>query len=267
MDRTAWHELPPAAQEAVEKHTGRVDHAETAGSGVMSRLACTLHTALGRAFVKGTRLDDETAWMYDYEARVTRCAPRAPRLLWQVEAGGWLLVGYEFIDGHHPDLAPGSADLAPLVATLTALSAASWPATVRKKPLHVRWRGFFPADCTPDLEGGALVHTDVSALNMVATPDGIRLLDWALACPGPNWADTAFAVVRLIHAGHTPEQAEEAAREVPAYRAASSSAVSTFAHALHAVWENRERTDPLPHRAALTAAARSWAMFRGPAGA
>ncbi|MDH2389631.1 hypothetical protein QCN29_12670 [Streptomyces sp. HNM0663] len=262
MDRTAWQELPPAAREAVEKHTGPVEHADTAGNGVMSRLACTLHTASGRLFVKGTRLDDEAAWMYDYEARVTRCAPRAPHVLWQVEAGGWLLIGYEFIDGHHPDLAPGSPDLAPLVDTLTAMSAVPWPEAVRKKPLHVRWAGFFPADRTPDLEGGALVHSDVSALNMLATADGIRLLDWALACPGPNWADTGFTVVRLVHAGHTPEQAEEVAREVPAYRAAAPTAVSTFAHALHALWESRERADPLPHRAALTAAARSWAAHR-----
>ncbi|MEU8824073.1 hypothetical protein [Streptomyces sp. NPDC048636] len=263
MERTAWHELPPAARDAVEKHAGLVDDAETAGNGVMSRLACTLHTASGRVFVKGTRVDDETAWVYDYEARVTRRAPCAPRLLWRVKAGGWLLIGYEYVDGDHPDLTPGSADLAPLVDTLTAVSAARWPEAVRKKPLHVRWGGFFPADRTPDLAGNALIHTDVSALNMLATADGILLLDWALACPGPDWADTAFAVVRLIHAGHTPEQAEEVAHEVPAYRAAAPAAVSTFAHALRAVWERREKADPLPHRAALTAAALSWAAYRG----
>jgi phosphotransferase family enzyme len=262
VDRTAWLELPPAARQAVERHSGPVEHAETAGNGVMSRLACTLHTASGRVFVKGTRLDDNAAWMYDYEARVTKCAPRAPRLLWQVEAGGWLLTGYEFIHGHHPNLAPGSADLAPLVDTLTAMSAAPWPEAVRKKPLPVRWAGFFPTDRSQDLEGASLVHTDVSPLNMLATVDGIRLLDWALACPGPAWADTAFSVVRLVHAGHTPEQAEEIARQVPAYRAASPTAVTTFADALCAVWESREKSDPLPHRAPLIAAARAWASHR-----
>ncbi|QFQ98901.1 phosphotransferase [Streptomyces phaeolivaceus] len=263
MDRTAWQELPSAAREAVEKHTGPVGHAETADTGVMSRLACTLHTASGRVFVKGTRLDDDAAWTYDYEARVTRCAPCAPGVLWEVEAGGWLLIGYEFIVGHHPGLAPGSADLAPLADTLTAMSATPWPGVVRKKPLHVRWSGLFPTDRTSDLEGTALVHTDVSPLNMLVTADGIRLLDWALACPGPDWADTAFAVVRLVHAGHTPGQAEEIARTVPAYRAAPTTVVTTFADALCAVWENRQKTDPLPHRAPLIAAARSWAAHRG----
>lgn len=262
MDRTAWTELPSAAREAVEKHAGPVERAETAGSGVMSQLACALRTVDGRVFLKGTRLDDETAWMYDYEARVTRCAPRAPRVLWQVEAGGWLLIGYEFLEGRHPDLAPGSGDLVALVEMLTTMSTAPWPTEVRKKPLHVRWAGFYPEDCAHHLEGAALAHTDVSPLNMLATADGIRLLDWALACPAPDWADTAFAVVRLVHAGHSPEQAEQVAREVPAYRAAAPAAVNTFAHALHAIWASRERADPLPHRAALTAASRSWAAHR-----
>ncbi|MER7411446.1 hypothetical protein DEH18_30170 [Streptomyces sp. NHF165] len=262
MNRTAWRELPPAAREAVEKWVGPVEWAENAGHGVMSRLACTLHTPLGRVFVKGTRLDDEAVWMYDCEARVTGCAPCAPRVLWQVYAGGWLLIGYEFIDGPHPDLSPGSADLAPLIEALTTMSASPWPEAVRKKPLHVRWRGFYPPERATVFEGRTLVHTDISALNMLATPDGIRLLDWALACPGPDWADTAFAVVRLIHAGHTPEQAEEAARQVAAYREVAPGCVDTFAHTLLAVWTNREQIDPLPHRAALTAAAQSWAAYR-----
>ncbi|MDI3388748.1 hypothetical protein QIS99_21505 [Streptomyces sp. B-S-A8] len=262
MDRTAWTELPPAARESVEKHTGPVDHADTADKGVMSRLACTLHSHSGRVFLKGTRLNDAEAWMYDYEARVTRCAPRAPRVLWQVEAGGWLLVGYEFLSARHPGLAPGSADLASLVDTLTAMSAAPWPGDVRKKPLHVRWAGFFPDGHTHHLEGAALAHTDVSSLNMIAATDGIRLLDWALACPAPDWTDTAFAVVRLVAAGHTLEQAEEIARRVPAYRAATPAALTTFADTVCAVWESRAKVDPLPHRAPLIAAARDWAAYR-----
>ncbi|WP_016908830.1 hypothetical protein [Streptomyces xiaopingdaonensis] len=262
MDRTAWVELPYSARQLVEKHTGRVEHAETAHNGVMSRLACTLYTAAGRVFVKGTRLDDTAAWIYDYKARVTRCAPRAPRVLWQVEAGGWLLIGYEFLEGRHPDLAPGSADVAALVDTLTVVSSTPWPEKVRKKPLHVRWGGFCPEEHAHHLEGSALGHTDISALNMLATDAGIRLLDWALACPAPEWSDAAFAVVRLIHAGHRPEQAEEIAREVPAYRTALPLAVTTFAEAVGAVWGHRAEVDPRPHRAPLLAAARTWAAHR-----
>ncbi|RLV08494.1 hypothetical protein CTZ27_06760 [Streptomyces griseocarneus] len=262
MGRTPWHELPLAARQAVEAHTGPVERSETADKGVMSPVACVLHTGSGCVFAKGIRLDDPSAWMYRTEARVTDRAPLAPRLLWQVEAGEWLLVGYEYVDGRHPDLSPGSADLAPLVDALAAMSAVPWPEAVRKKPLHTRWGALVPDGHAYDLEGRALVHTDMSPLNMLATSDGIVLVDWALACPAPDWADTAFTVPRLIHAGHTPYQAEAVARRVPAYRVASPGAVDTFARALHAVWESRERADPLPHRAALIAAAGAWVEHR-----
>ncbi|MGW2816764.1 aminoglycoside phosphotransferase [Streptomyces sp. NPDC001415] len=262
MERTPWQELPPAARRAVEACTGTVEGAESADKGVMSHLACTLRTASGRVFVKGTRADDTSAWVYRTEARVTERALLAPRLLWQAEAGGWLLVGYEYIPGRHPDLAPGSADLGPLVDALGVMSAADWPEEVGKKPLPVRWGSLIPDGRAHLLDGRALVHTDMSPLNMLATANGIRLVDWALACPGPDWADTAFTVPRLIHAGHTAEQAEALARRVPAYRDASPAAVSAFVSALHAVWESRERADPLPHRAALIAAAAAWAQYR-----
>ncbi|MFJ7209807.1 phosphotransferase [Streptomyces sp. NPDC098789] len=262
MDRTAWLELPPEARSAVEAYTGPVDHAETAETGVMARLACTLHTATGPVFVKGTRSDEPAAWMSDYEARVTRVAPLAPSVLWQVDAGGWLLTGYEHLVGPHPDLSPGSPDLGPFLDTLATMSEAPWPEQVRKKPLHIRWAGFFPDDRCPDLEGSALVHSDVSPLNMLATPSGVRVLDWALACPGPPWADAAFAIPRLIHAGHTPDHAEALAQGLPAFRAAAPEAVTTFARAVCSVWSRRAQSDPAPHRGPLVSASQAWLAYR-----
>lgn len=78
---------------------GPVETAETAPHGVMSRLACTVHTPAGRAFVKGTRHNDPQAWVYRHEARVTRCAPLAPGVLWEADAGGWLLYGRDGAEG------------------------------------------------------------------------------------------------------------------------------------------------------------------------
>ncbi|MFB7272720.1 aminoglycoside phosphotransferase [Streptomyces sp. NPDC056244] len=230
--------------------------------GVMSPLACTLRTSAGRIFVKGTPVDAPAAWMYRAEAQVTHAASLAPSLLWEVEAGGWLLCGYEFLEGRHPDLSPGSGDLTALVDTLRVMSGTPWPAAVRKKPLAARWGNLAPAGHADDLAGHTLAHTDMSPLNMLRTAGGIRLVDWALACPAPAWADTAFTVPRLIHAGHTADQAESIARLVPAYEAAPEGAVSAFARSLYSVWESRERTDPLPHRSALTEAARAWTGHR-----
>lgn len=267
MDRIEWHDLPAVTRAAVERRTGPVEAAETALHGVMSRLACTLHTPTGPAFVKGTRHGDSQAWVYRHEANVTRTAPCAPSVLWEVDAGGWLLYGYEHIAGRHPDLRPGSADLAPLVRTLTVLSEAPWPEALSKKPLHTRWVEFLPEDVPSGLKGRALAHTDMSPHNMLVTPAGdLLLLDWALSCPAPAWADTALTIPRLISASHTPEQAETIARQVPAYRTAAPAAVTAFSRTLYAAWEDWERTRPMPHRATLTAAAREWASHRdGPA--
>jgi hypothetical protein len=263
VDRSEWHDLPARTRAAVERHTGPVETAETGPHGVMSRLACTVHTPAGRAFVKGTRHDDPQAWVYRHEARVTRCAPLAPRVLWEAEADGWMLYGYEYIEGRHPDLTPGSDDLEPLLRTLTAVSQTAWPEALSKKPLHTRWTEFLPEDVPPGLQGRGLAHTDMSPHNMLRTPGGeLLLLDWALSCPGPAWADTALTVPRLISAGHTPEQAETTARQVPAYREADPATVTTFARTVYVAWEDWERTRPMPHRAALTAAARTWATHR-----
>lgn len=263
MDRIEWHDLPSETRAAVERHTGSVETAETAPHGVMSRLACTIDARTGRAFVKGTREDDPQAWVYRHEAQVTRCALLAPRVLWETEAGGWLLYGYEYIDGRPPDLTPGSDDLAPLVRTLTVTSQVPWPEALNKKPLHTRWAEFLPEDVPPGLQGRALAHTDMSPHNMRRTPGGeLLLLDWALSCPAPAWADTALVVPRLIAADHTPEQAETLAQQVPVYRAADPATVTTFARTVYAAWENWERTRPMPHRAALTAAAQRWATHR-----
>lgn len=147
--------------------------------------------------------------------------------------------------------------------TLTTLSETPWPEKLRKKPLHTRWTEFLPEDVPTGLQGRALAHTDLSPHNMLVTPvRKLRLLDWALACPAPAWADTALTIPRLISAGHTPEQAESIAQRVPAYRTADSATVTTFARTVFAAWEDWEWTRPLPHRAALTAAAHSWATHR-----
>ncbi|MGK5530142.1 aminoglycoside phosphotransferase [Streptomyces sp. URMC 129] len=190
-------------------------------------------------------------------------APRAPRVLWEAEAGGWLLTGYEYVDGQHPDLSPGSPDVAALMRTLVAVSATPWPEALRKRPLNDRYAEFLPPEVPPELLGRSLAHTDMSPLNMLVVPNGELLLHWALACPGPVWADAALSVPRLIAAGHTPAEAEATVRQVPAFRAAPAEAVTTFARTVHSAWETWERTRPLPHRAALTTAARAWAEHRG----
>jgi hypothetical protein len=66
---------------------------------------------IGRLFCKGAAADNPMGWMRRNEARLNPyLPPQMARLHWQIEDDGWLLLGFEYVPGHHPDLSPGSAD-------------------------------------------------------------------------------------------------------------------------------------------------------------
>lgn len=81
-----------------------------------SEFSTTLRTSVGRVFVKGITTENPGVRAHRHEAAINpRLSGLAPRLLWTVEKAGWLLLGYEYVDGRHTDLSPGSPDL-PLLA-------------------------------------------------------------------------------------------------------------------------------------------------------
>lgn len=87
-------------------------------------------------------------------------------------------------------------------------------------------------------------------------------MDWAWSRKGAPAVDLAFLVARLVAAGHIPAEAEGWAETVPVWQETSETARTAFAVAIWGIWEFLERRHPLPHRAALTAAARRWARQR-----
>jgi Ser/Thr protein kinase RdoA (MazF antagonist) len=108
-----------------------------------------------------------------------------------------------------------------------------------------------------DLVGGdSLIHTDLHALNILITEEQARIIDWAWARRGAPWVDTGFLIIRLIDAGHTPDQAERWASTITAWQTVSDTARSAFAVGVLGLWEWLEQSDPLPHRSRLTDAAR-----------
>ena len=267
LTRLQWQQLPDEARKAVESHTGPVLSARSAESGVMSAFASMLDTPTGPVFVKATPAENPQAWVYRHEARVTAVAPLAPPLLWEAEGGGWLLYGYGALTGRHPGFAPDdSSDMRAVAEALTVLSAHPWPVEISKKTLSDRLAKFIPDGGEGALDGTALAHTDAGELNLIVTSAGVRLLDWALSCPGPDWADAALWVPRLIAAGHTPEHADYTARRVPAYRDADPDRLAVFARTIHAFWSYRTREEPLPQRVKLTEAAERWSQTLRPQG-
>lgn len=56
----------------------------------------------------------------------------APRLLWHGEAGRWLALGFEHVEGRHADYTRGSVDLEVVAKTLTAFQALPCPDLVNR---------------------------------------------------------------------------------------------------------------------------------------
>lgn len=258
MTRTPWTDLPGEARRAVEEVVGPVLSAVTPDAGVMSAFVARLDTGGDAVFAKGTPVDAPDAWTYRHEFRVAGHVPAAPLPLWDAEGGGWLFHGYSVLPGRHADFACGSPDLGPVAEALTRLSAAPWPAEIGKRPLRDRLARFTPEGGGPALAGSALAHTDLGERNILVDGGAVGLVDWALSCPGPTWADTALWIPRLIAAGHDARAAHALARTVPAYADADPAALGVFARTVRAFWEHRAAVDPMPHRAALAAAAREW---------
>jgi Ser/Thr protein kinase RdoA (MazF antagonist) len=291
--RRDWTTLPEQVRTAVHREVGEVVRAEEPSAGRNSDLSATLHLARGgRVFCKGVDLSSSRARMHRHEARINPWLPHppAPQLLWQVEICGWLLLGFEHTEGQHADLSPESPDLPAVADAVSTLDvalqdcrakgvptmAAQWdrlrawrslrddpdidldPAIIDRLGDLVAWE----SDAIGHVDGHSLVHTDLHPLNILVRGDAVRIVDWAWSRLGAAWIDPAFLVIRLIAAGHAPDDAERWAERVPSWHAATADARTAFAVAVWGIWEHLQQRHPLPHRSGLTAAVRTWALYR-----
>ena len=296
MHRHEWQELPERVRAAVRERSGDVVGSHTPDAGRNSDFAATLHLESGnKVFCKGVRVNGGAARMHRREAQVNGVIRTAfaPRLLWQIESDGWLVLGFEHLVGRHADLTPDSADLPVVAKTLSALSRDLTPSPVPGVPgLNAKWaharawqrlRDDPPpgldgwtrvrleqfAASEPDaaelVAGHTLAHTDVHELNLLVDNGSARLVDWAWAHTAAAWVDTAFVVIRLVQSGHTPAEAEVWAAATEAWRSAPPAAVDAFATEIYGLWTHLRHVDPRPFREAPTRAAREWAKYRSEA--
>jgi hypothetical protein len=126
LPRSQWHELPPAVRAGVESHTGPILRATLVEAGSISDFAAVLETRDGRYFCKGAVAGNPMGWMHRNEARINPYLPaHMPRLHWQIEADGWLILGFEYVEGRHPNLSPDSPDLPAVAAFAVGVAALS----------------------------------------------------------------------------------------------------------------------------------------------
>ncbi|WP_158843999.1 phosphotransferase [Saccharothrix deserti] len=244
----------------------------------------TLSTGSGRVFCKGITTGSPLARMHRSEITVSPFLPErlAPRLLWHVEADGWLLLAFEHVSGQHADLSPDSPDLPAVADAVEEISRVSAPpASIAQRSMPEQWARALkteiesppPPDAAPwsaanadllvtwaarspaHMGGSHLIHSDLNPANFLVS-DRARVIDWAWWRTGAAWVDPAFLVIRLVADGHGPEQAEKWARQFDGFADAPPDAITAFAASVLRLWERRFAGTP------ATNAARRWARYR-----
>ncbi|MFI0410091.1 hypothetical protein [Actinomadura sp. 3N508] len=242
MTCSRWEDLPASLRIAVSRRVGEVFSAEPARPGLGAEIVAILRTANDPVFLKGIHLGGRRAEVRRIEVKVQPYLPRiAPRLLGHIEASGWLLLLFEYVHGRHADLGAESKDLPDIARLVTDLSQVRRP-RLPVLPVERRWAPFADGLNLRLLEGDTLVHTDLTAGNILVG-ERLRVVDWAWPTRGADWLDTASLVVRLIQAGHPPGQAEEWARQIPAWRNVTDAALSVFLRTRLSLAEHQPHAD------------------------
>lgn len=296
MNRHEWEDLPHGVRDAIEFCSGPVASVSSPPAGRNSDLALTVHARAGQVlFCKGAQLGNTAkARLHRHEARIAPHLPlAAPGLIWSIEESGWLVNAFEHIDGKHADLSPNSPDL-PRVAHAIDGYTTEGEAVLRDAPTDLApplaqqwerqaaWRRL--AHDTPDdldpwerhhldnlvawenmafplVDGDALCHTELHERHILIG-DTVRVIDWAHSRRAAPFIDVVVLVIRLIAAGHEPDEAENWAADLPAWRNTTPGAITASAVALLGIWEHQLHNTPGSQPPSLVAAARNWVQHR-----
>ncbi|MGC0423086.1 phosphotransferase [Embleya sp. AB8] len=89
-----------------------------------------------------------------------------------------------------------------------------------------------PGRCGP-LCGDRLLHTDLTAANMIVRPDGRpAVVDWGQVAIGPRWAEVSFLGANLVRAGENLEEVRRWMWHFPEWRRTPYSARRALAETL-----------------------------------
>ncbi|MGI5163834.1 hypothetical protein ACQEU3_05695 [Spirillospora sp. CA-253888] len=263
--RIDWAELPEEIRVAARGHVGTVAKVVPAAEGNHADIASTVIGSRSRVFVKAAKRvsaerDGPEVRSLRWEAAINaHVRAFAPRLLDTVEAGGWLALFFERIDGRHADFSPGSPDLEVLAETVDALQRTPCP-EVLDKYVERRWEAVVQ-DSSP-MAGGNLLHADLNPANLLITPDRVYLVDWAFAARGAAWVEPALLMPWLIKAGHGPANAEAWLSRFGSWGEADPRHIDLFADAFATKWTINLETNSEAWAMEHASAARAWADHR-----
>jgi hypothetical protein len=253
-------------------------------------------------FAKGIPATHGLAGKYRTEAVTCRQLPAAvpaPRLRWDGQIAGWVVLVFDDVDGRHADLSPGSPDVGRVVAMAAGLGpvltpcpvAAAPPAAAELAGMVHGWQVLAagpPARLDPwasrnldrlarletgwlaAADGDTLLHGDINASNLLIGRGGVTwLVDWAQPARGGAWIDVADLVPHLILAGHSPALAEHALAGVAAWAGTPPGILTSYAAAFAGYWARSSRL-PSPagvpnlraYQARAARAALAWTAHR-----
>ncbi|MFI5893061.1 phosphotransferase [Actinoplanes sp. NPDC051513] len=254
--RIDWTALPEAVTKEIADRIGG-SHAIPAMHGDHAEIAATVTGTAGKVFVKAAHTDlGVRSLRYELLVGEALEPPHSPAIQWHFETGGWLVAGFEQLDGPHADLSPSSPDLDLLAAAIYDLNRSSPPDLPLFNPLARL--GF----SHPTMDGDTLVHTDLNPANLIVTSGSLRIVDWAYATKAAPWVELALLVQWLIGSGHTPGQAEDWLARFPAWDTAGIEALDHFAIRNAAKWSAKAKTSPDPWVHDLAAWTGLWAQHR-----
>ena len=228
--RIDWAALPEDVADEVADRVGGSD-VIAASAGDHAEIAATVTGTNGQVFVKAAHTDFGVRSLR-FELRVSEAvsASYSPAVRWHFEAAGWLVVGFEHCAGPHADLSPSSRDLDRLGRVLTTLGKTPAPDVPLFSP-KARLGFEHPA-----MDGDRLVHTDLGPANLIVTPRGLRIVDWAMATRAAPWVELAVLAPWLIGSGNTPGQAEEWLAQFPSWGRLEPKILDDFATRNAAKW-------------------------------
>jgi hypothetical protein len=264
-ERVEWESLPLALRESVAEQIGPPGKVETIVEGRRTPLVAAFTTRSGdRLFVKAaadaTRAGEQLAREQAVAPYVTAIAPE---LLHAVEADGWRLLAFTWVDGARASYMTGSPDIPKVLQALADLDRISVPADVPLMWLDARWSTYAPLPRgLPRLAGPALLHTDLNAGNTLVGAGGARLVDWATASRGARFVNAADFVIMLVAGGHPPREAEAIVGDLPAWAEADPLDIDFFARTVATGWLHGFWNLTNPWAGAVLRAAQRWVMHR-----
>lgn len=259
QQRTHWEDLSKNIRSVIQDQTGPVLRTQTVSQGLNSEIAEVLRTSTGKVFIKGLRSDHPRVWTQQMESMINPyVAQIAPRLQWHIKTDEWNVLGFEHIDARHADYSPGSSDIPKVVDAIQLLGQIQCPDLPLKRA-EQRWASYM--DDTSALRGNALLHTDFNPLNVLINGTA-RIIDWAWPTRGAGWIEPACFVLRLMAAGHTPEDAEVWAQQTPSWGTTPTKEIDAFVAANSRVWIEIAQADPQPWKKSLAEMADQWMRYR-----